>query len=395
MRWRARSGGVVVLALVVVSACAPSRGRIETRHPNGRVRWFTETWDGRPEGATATYWPNGQLSSRGVHHQGVRHGPFEFFDETGAVVRRVVYRNGLAVWSSKGPDELPTADLVASVSGDAVSRWRDERPFFMAPDFVSTDRLVAGNKALLQVGFHLLEPEGEAGSIGQRVDAFGQMSFGNLVAYGNLTTARLEETSTTPGGMGKTTAELGGGLVSRRWDGGAIGDFRIAGRLGLLAPVAGDGVDGYYIGSRTIYERLTDGVAALPHALALRPGGSLMGQAGRLYYRADAGVDVAMSIASEDARVRMAEPIELLGRLNLAAGLGGRTFSATVELSNLVALNDSSVDERFAHGLTISAHLRGNIIRPHFGVVTPLDPAAFGSYAIFIAGAEWAEGGEQ
>ena len=394
MRQRGRSGGVFVFALVLASACAPARGRIEIRYPNGRVRVFTETLDGRPEGPTATYRPSGQLSSRGTHHNGVRHGLFEFFDESGKVVRRTVYRDGLAVWSSTSQDEQPPSYLVANVSDEAASR-RDERPFFIVPDFVSTDRLVAGNKALLQVGVHLVEPEGEAGSIGQRVDVFGQRSFGRVVAYGNLTTARLEETAMTPGGMGKSTAELGGGLVSNRWEGGAIGTFRVAGHLGLLAPVAGDGIDGYYIGSRTIYERLTDGVAALPYAVAVRPGGSFMGQAGPLYYRADAGVDVALSIANEDAAVRMPESVELLGRLNLAAGLGKPSYSVTAELSNLVALNDPSVDERFAHAMTISAHLRGRLIRPHLGVATPLDLEAFGSYAIFIAGAEWSEGGEQ
>jgi len=129
------------------------------------------------------------------------------------------------------------------------------------------------------------------------------------------------------------------------------------------------------------YERLTDLLMVAPNYTTLRLSASTIQQKDMVFFRADAGFDLAI-----DKPANANTSVYFRGNLALGLRLSGVDLSA--ELVNLGAVNGSGYDgieDRFFHTAGVSLRTQGEN-QFHFGTVFPLDDGPRGELWIISLG---------
>lgn len=140
-------------------------------------------------------------------------------------------------------------------------------------------------------------------------------------------------------------------------------------RGGLVLPTAGDGLDDFVVNLFLSMGRLTDLPTVIPEVTWVRLSASPRITLGKIYLRADAGVDVAID-APEGI------DLDALFRLNLAGGIMlTNTLALSAELVTVGLTGDLDAnDDRFFHTASVSMHGRTSAgISPYGAITIPID----------------------
>ena len=144
-------------------------------------------------------------------------------------------------------------------------------------------------------------------------------------------------------------------------------DFDLVFRGGFVLPTAGDSQGAQIANLAASYMRLTDLALAAPSTTWFRASASILGGNRRgIFWRADAGVDLAVSTPNN-------LDIDPLLRLNAGVGYRLRKFAVMGELVNMINANLGNLDDDMAHTLAITARSYHFGVVPSFGIVFPLD----------------------
>ena len=374
--------------------CQATIGERVLRYPDGTIRWRVPTKNSFPHGVSETFHQNGTIESRGRYVDGEKvgtwrrfaqsgrlievshwqagelHGVIRRWNEDGSFKRRLIAVRGEIVFESYTDGESPSfADMVARFAPP-----EPPAPPLRIP-FATLDRLAGERRVGAQLGFHRLAD----GASGNRLDVHGHWGFGPWIGYAQLAAGRLEGPSGDS--KGKTTLELGAGW---QWRLPRYGELVVRG--GLALPLAGDDLEGFSAGSALGFERLTDLSTTSARSVVGRAGVSLVGSHQWAFYRADVGIDSVFSSGSLGDH--FADPgNELVGRLNLGAGVASRSFSGSVETANIGRLSGSMGGERFGHTLALVGRYRRWAVQPSAGIVWPADPSV-SDVLVFFVGVE-------
>jgi hypothetical protein len=109
--------------------------------------------------------------------------------------------------------------------------------------------------------------------------------------------------------------------------------------------------------------RYGDLVQRVPRSTWFRLGFSPMGRAGKLFWRADVGIDLALEEDDTD--------LSPIFRINVGGGLDLGTAHLLVELVTNVF--DNGADDESASTLAIGARFLSGKLRPGFGLLLPVD----------------------
>ena len=236
------------------------------------------------------------------------------------------------------------------------------------------DRADGVNRAGVALGYSSLNDDGMVDSTALRIDMHGQWLL-PVIGVGGYAILPVSYARSDPE-VGATNAEwvLGDaelGAVARR----AIAPtLDMAVHLGVTLPTAPETtlsateVTGFANGF-AIFARPTDLVQSFGKASYLRLGVTPIHQAGQLFARVDAGVDVPIHSGTD-------EDLLTIGRLGGAVGaeLGGT--SLMLELINVIALEkpDNEEDDRVLTFLGLTGVFRaGASFQPLVSLVLPLD----------------------
>lgn len=330
----------VMLALAACGAPAATMraGSISrTAYPNGKARFEFELRGGLPNGVGRSWHPNGKLALEGTYHDGARHGRFWFYGEDGEPIGQAIYFNNAEVWSSTRPDETPpeewTKEIPTFVRGapagadDPVDPEREQEPQFTTMDRTTVSR------AGVQVG---------VGSVGDldfgaatRVDLYGHYRRGDIGGFVQVSETHVEATymaapfqmAPTATLSGRRTLELGATYHRALRRVGAL-----SARAGLLLPIANDDAAGFVASAAGAAQRPTDAAAAVPSALTLRTGGSILRSRGILVVQVDLGLDWMLG-GDEHA-------FDGLVRGSVGVGIGNRRSTLLVEAGSTAKLSD-------------------------------------------------------
>lgn len=130
---------------------------------------------------------------------------------------------------------------------------------------------------------------------------------------------------------------------------------------GLALPTAGDDSVAA-IQSLAAVPRFGDFVQRVPESTWLRLGASPMGRAGKLFWRADVGLDLALD---EDA-----SDVSPVFHLNVGAGADLRTVHLLAEL--VTSIVDDESDDEVASTLAIGARFVSGNLRPGVALMLPV-----------------------
>lgn len=173
--------------------------------------------------------------------------------------------------------------------------------------------------------------------------------------------------------------ELGGSYVL------PIGDDQLHARLGIALPTADDSFGGLLTNAVTMGARLTDLALMSPKTTWVRASASPTMRRGRLFARADVGVDIAVHQGEDDDPDTMLDTPDPTVRLNLGVGFDVATRIALMgELATAGTTGTTDeMDDRFLHTAAITAAYRHDRVQPSLSLSTILDDAGRGDgYAI-------------
>jgi hypothetical protein len=111
--------------------------------------------------------------------------------------------------------------------------------------------------------------------------------------------------------------------------------------------------------------RYGDLVQRIPDSTWLRIGASPMGRAGKLFWRADVGLDLALDEDRTDY-----SPIF---RINVGGGLDLGSAHLLVELVNNVVDDDTPANDEVSSTLAFGARFLAGNLRPGIGLIVPID----------------------
>jgi hypothetical protein len=220
------------------------------------------------------------------------------------------------------------------------------------------------NRIGLQGGVSKIAGIGFTDGVGLRIEPHAQFLLpGKTVGlYGHMPITRMIVSDATDA-TGLGNPELGvfyllGGSTSLIFRGG------------LTFGVASDSPLGELANATTIYERLTDVINVSPKATAARLSVSTMRSFTALFFRADLGLDVAISNKSEQ---------DVFMHGNLALGVRVPYVDLSIESVNVGTLDGDypSISDRFVHTAGFGLATRG-ANQLHLGWITPLDSAVRG-----------------
>lgn len=322
---------LAALLVVSLAACAPhEHGTLRADYPSGRPRWQYHVVDGIPNGEGTAWHENGHVRSTGTYVDGDRHGRFRFYDDTGAFDHQAVFLEHVEVWRSTVEAEEPPAGIVKQLGIDrratAVPPSSEDIGGNMivaspAPWFGSLDHATMTDRVAIVYG---------TGDISQ-LDLFATHEVsGRYGAYAELQQTNAAVSATD-------TRSFAG---RRTFDAGATARFALpagatlVGRAGLLVPIGNDDREGLFGSSAGAIVMPQTAAAAFPSTVAARTSASVSRSLTAIVLRADAGVDLVLG-----DQVR---PVDPVGRLDAAVGVGVRLVSLTFELSNAMLLAEPS-----------------------------------------------------
>jgi hypothetical protein len=171
----------------------------------------------------------------------------------------------------------------------------------------------------------------------------------------------------------ESLGSLQGGALYQR---SLTDEIAIALRLGVIAPTGGEGVGNLGYLASTAFSRPADLATGVSDTTWLRLGVSPTVNDGLLFLRADIGLDIP---------VLETEGVDMLGHLNLGAGIALDKLSLAAELQNLATFQEAA-DERFMHSAALSASYHAGVVTPFAAVSTPLDDGPRGDVLTVLAG---------
>lgn len=141
--------------------------------------------------------------------------------------------------------------------------------------------------------------------------------------------------------------------------------FDLGVRAGLVLPTGSDDDDRIVYAASTLWMRPSDIATVAPDTTWLRLGASPTFHDEVLFLRADLGLDIP--ILDEDA-----VDGDLVGHLNVGAGIGGEAASVTAEIQTAFLIGADGEDNVFHTG-ALSVRLRAGGATPYLAISTPLD----------------------
>lgn len=365
----------LMIAGAAAACAAPTRTNV-VRYPNGELKWEVQTVANVPHGESRTYYPSGRVKTTGRYQRGKRDGEFAHFDEQGRLLRVELFIDGELKWSGASATDRPPKDLAAIALTEP-----DPEPDTEATQVYATlDRVTPSSQVGAQVA--ILRPAKlDDFNGGRYLELFGQAMRGRFGGYGAFT-ARSATAADDAILTGKSVLEIGG--VYRF----AALDHVLLGVAGVTLPVGNDDLDGFGASTATLSSRVGDAVLTLPRSAALRTSLSMVGAARFVFYRADAGLDLAFDISRVSDVVRMQDSHAALARLSLGAGFASQNVTLTGELVNVAVLTSGS-SERMLHTLALSARLRRWRVEPYLAAVAPIASGDTVTAVAFILGARY------
>lgn len=361
------------LAPVLLVACANSASSVRrVTYANGTPHFEYQLRDGLPHGTGRVWHPNGELSSVGEYVNGVKHGEFTFFDESGAFEHKAYFWHNVEVWRGSTLQEHPPTQLIDGLTkysgaqaprlGEQVESELTSTPGFKisteppAPYFTTLDRTTGLNRVGMQFGFG----GGEDVPFGSvlRGELFANYRFSNFGAYGQLSQSYYEATPAMTL-AGRRTLE-GGGTYQYP----VVNVGMLTARAGLLMPIGNDDTDGFIASSAASGQRATDAASAFPSTIAIRTGASLTRMGKRLVLQGDGGVD--WLIGGPNAT------LGALLRLNAGIGYGMRSALVTLEMTNTMRIEEP---ERRIHAFGVGGVFWVNRMWLSTSVSTTVDGA--------------------
>jgi hypothetical protein len=161
--------------------------------------------------------------------------------------------------------------------------------------------------------------------------------------------------------------------------------FDLVLRGGLTLPSAPRQFSKFSANAVSVRPRLTDIVTITPQSVWLRLAGSLLGQRGSLFYRADLGVDVPLtrSFEIEAFPINLEVDLDPLVRLNLGGGVIAGPVAIIGELVTIANTGDypgggpvAGGDQNFEHNFALSIRLWDASVQPSASFVLALDDDA-------------------
>jgi len=244
----------------------------------------------------------------------------------------------------------------------------------VAPTFMTLDRMDASTRFGIQIGWDKLDPERVSDGFVTRYEPYAQYVFPGQAGgiYAHVPISHIFDFNRADA-TGFGNIDLGGFFMPTH-------KAELILRGGLILPTAsnGNGEAGNIISA---FERLTDLLLA-PHGYTtLRVSASTLQQRDNLFFRADAGFDLAIDKPASDTT-------SVYFRGNLAAGIRATGVDITAELVNVGAVNGSGysgIEDRFFHTAGFSLRSQGED-QFHIGTVFPLDKGPRGDLWIISVG---------
>jgi hypothetical protein len=228
-----------------------------------------------------------------------------------------------------------------------------------APSTLTLDRMDATHRVGVQLGFSKMPNVSLGDGFALRGELYGQFLLPGraLGFYGQMPVARTFLSEGLPDNTGIGNVEAGTFYLP-------TGTARLVLRGGLTFGT-GSELPGATANIATMFERLTDSIAAAPRTTALRLSASTVRQITILFVRADLGLDVAISNQTNR---------DIYLRANFAAGLRLPYVDLSGELVNLGIMDGDfdSASDRFLHTFAVSLRTRG-VNQLYLGYITPLD----------------------
>jgi len=355
------------------------------KYPDGTARTRHTTVNGRSQGRFAEYYQSGVVRVRGTYVDDRGHGVWEYFDQQGHPHKREVHWHGQVVWTSPSANaEVPAAWTQRLAEESQRIYVTGSQP----PSYATADRIDSTDHMAAQIGYHRIVEDPQPPTAGARLALYGQRRLaGPWVAYGELTMGGIHESSSDLGGRGVPVAELGVAHASppRMW-GVSRQNFGWVARASLFGPLAPADDDQAAVTANLSYERVSDLALALPHVAGVRAAGSAYGQAERLVWRVDFGIDNAFDLSGDDDTVSIGASMVQVARGTVVAGIDLDDAVFAAELSAAAMLQDEVLAERSARTLAISGVTNGQTWRPRLAIVSPLHEDRFGRhFAVIVA----------
>jgi len=268
---------------------------------------------------------------------------------------------------------LPTTFACAFLTAAALPAVADEASLSSgaAPAFSTMDRGDGASRAGVSLGFNFFDDESIQTDVALRTDVYGQYVLPNhFGVYGSLPISYISGGDESSSAIGN--AEIGGLYILQTGRAPILRFRTIALRAGLGLPTAADDFEGLLVNAFNIAPRLTDLVSITPDTTWLRLSASPTVREGKIFVRADAGIDIAVS-APEDAEI---DPIV---HMNVGAGYDAGKFALMGEVVTVATTGEvDENDERFFHTGALTARYTAADIQPGVSFVTPLDDAGLG-----------------
>tara|TARA_R110002096_G_scaffold77896_12_gene183539 strand:+ start:43214 stop:44245 length:1032 start_codon:yes stop_codon:yes gene_type:complete len=321
--------------------------------------------DGVPHGPATSWHPNGEIASQGHYERGKRHGSFTFWNDDRTWLRIDEYEHGALLWSSTESNAAPPSRVVTSdgLEEDLSVLWKAPgRPWPAA--FPTLTHLTEAG-VVAQVSSQALNASGtRVGS--QHLYASAAHSLGKLGSpetrlYLAARVPRLLASPLQDPLTGRVTLEGGASYAVLT---------RLNVRLGLLVPVANDGLDGNIAATRVAQHRVHDRVATYPRSLGFRSSAAYSRDLAFLTLRVDPGLDVAVD-AFGDEMLAMEDSIAIVGTLGFGVGVGTEYIGVSAQFDSAIPLVDSSSAESAA-AFSLSTQVNTPYFSPAASVTLPL-----------------------
>jgi hypothetical protein len=243
------------------------------------------------------------------------------------------------------------------------------------PTFLTLDRMDAASRIGIQVGWDKVDDISLSDAFFMRYEPYGQYVFPNRMAaiYGQVPITHMFNFS-GPDGTGIGNIELGGFFMPMQ-------SSEVILRAGLAMSTATDSGNGLAANAFSLYERLTDFIQIVPRYTTFRLSASTLQQRDMLFFRADAGFDLAVDKPNTATA-------SVFFRGNLALGVRATGVDVTLELVNWAFVNgdvNGGIEGRFQHTAGVSLRSQGEN-QMHIGAVFPLDQVARGEVWIVSVG---------
>lgn len=282
------------------------------------------------------------------------------------------------MWPSAG--EAPTrryliAALIVAGAG-VTSRASALQATAAAPATLTLDRMDAGTRLGVQVGFDKVDRVKLSDGFLMRYELHGQAILPNRLAglYGQLPFSHLFDFNAADA-TALSNLDVGVFLLPRH-------NSDLILRVGLALPTGSENLERVLTNIATSYERLTDFLLSAPNYTILRLSVSTVQDSPTIFFRADLGFDVVL-----DQPTNPGAPSAYL-RANGAAGvhLGGADLSLElVNFGSLNGTNQGDLGRRFMHTLAVGVSTHGPD-QFRAGTVFPLDENQRGKLWIISLG---------